>query len=495
MAGAAPCVSFSVIRLAYTTAIQDNYPTIQIKPGKLCVQLFVLSWSGLKIDQYPKSRFPKIHMQRFLFLLALSLPVAVEACPDLSAFYPGDDPPDWTQLAQQLTALQSECLNSSEYFALLGAAQLNSGRLADALESLERALLIDPNYGPAGIDYAEALFAEGQLFTALEINEQLLQREDLPANLEPLLASRQQSWQALTRQTGFQADLLAGYDSNLNGAPATSLVNLTLSGESVQLALNPEFQPVSGPYLNMSLLGRYRQLAPSHQHNWSAAVRGRLSEDSDSDLLQLETRYVFNRPGRQRSWQLGAGLNHLAFGGSSLFSGIDVSVRLQPRFERPCKPYYGLALQHQFYHGQEPLNGLESKLGAGVNCPAGENRQLSIELSLLNNTALESGRLGGDRQGWQLNLNWQYLLPQGVLGVQLNHTQLGDREGYSSLLDNGAKRKLDRSYLAVQYRQPLRLWGRNTDFLVNIYHQRQSSSIELFSSNDTTAEIGLSWAF
>ncbi|HJO12213.1 MAG: tetratricopeptide repeat protein [Gammaproteobacteria bacterium] len=434
-------------------------------------------------------------MHRILFLFVLSLPLTARAaCPDLSAYSPGAQP-DWTELEQQLAALLPECLESSEYFALFGAAQLNSGRLADSLESLERALLIDPNNGAASIDYAQALFEGGELFTALELNERLLEREDLLPNLEPLLASRQQSWQALTRQTSFQADVLAGYDSNLNGAPDTGSVNLTLSGESIQLALNPEFRPIRGPYLNMRLLGRYRELAPTHQHNWMVGLRGRLSEDTDSDLLQLETRYEFNRPGRQRSWLLGAGMNHLAFGGNVIFSGTDASARFLPSTETQCKPFYGLALQHQFYHEQRRLNGLESKVSAGVNCPVSSTQQLSIELGALNNVALKSDRLGGDRNGWQLNLDWQYLMPLGILRAQLSHTQLDDREGYSPLLDGGAKRKLDRTYVVLQYRQPVQLWGRNTDFLVNIYHQRRNSNIELFSSVDTTAEIGLSWAF
>ena len=61
-------------------------------------------------------------------------------------------------MQQQLAGLMPECLESSEYFALYGQAQLNNGQLSGALEALERALLIDPNNGAAGIDYAQALF-------------------------------------------------------------------------------------------------------------------------------------------------------------------------------------------------------------------------------------------------------------------------------------------------------------------------------------------------
>lgn len=443
--------------------------------------------------------FSKLKQQglRLFLLLSCSVPNVASACVDLSSFYPGNEP-DWASLQQQLAGLMSECLESSEFFALYGAAQLNSGQLAGALESLERALLINPENGDARVDYAQALFEEGQLFIALEINEQLLQREDLPAGLETGLRSRQQNWQALTRQTNFQADLLAGYDNNLNGAPDPGQITLTLSGEPILLNLNEEFRPISGPYLNMRLGARHRQLRPEYQHNFSAEVRGRSSEDSQSDLVQLASRYSFIKPDRKHAWQADLGINHLFFGGNPLFTGTETGGRYQPASNWFCKPHYSLALQHQLFHQESRLSAFESKAGAGVSCPvAGTDgsQSLSAELSLLNNKALRSGRLGGDRQGWQLNIDWQLALSRGVLRAQLNHTQLDDRQGYSPLLANGAERRLDRSYALLQYREPLPLLGTNSSLLINIYHQRQQSNIELFRSNDTTAEIGISWAF
>lgn len=438
------------------------------------------------------------YMQRLLIFLALSFPAAATAtCPDLSEFYPGNQP-NWFVLEQQLAPLLPECLESSEYFALYGAAQLNSGQLAVALESLERALLIEPDHGAARIDYAQALFEQGQLFSALEINAQLLQRNDLPANLQPLLTNRQQSWQALTRQTSFEVDVLAGFDDNLNGGLLSSHLDLTLSGDPIPLELNPEFQPISGPFLNTRLAVRHRRLSPESQHNWSAEVRGRLSEDHDSDLLQLATFYSFLRPSRRQSWQLIAGMNHLSFGGKALFSGTGINARYQPQSSAHCKPDYGIALQHQLFHGQSLLNGLESKAAVAFSCPLGKangSQQLRAEFGLLHNSALKSGRLGEDRRGWQVNLDWQLLLPRGTFHAQLNHTRMDDDEGYSPLLANGAARTTERSYVLLRYRQPLQILGRDATLLVNIYHLRQRSNIELFQSTDTSAEIGISWAF
>jgi hypothetical protein len=433
-------------------------------------------------------------MYRILFLLLLTLPSIAKAdCPDLTSYYPGGQA-DWPALEQQLVVLMPECLQSAEFFALYGAAQLNSGQVPNAIESLERALLLDPEQGAAQIDYAQALFLQGELFTALELNNRLLERQDLPEDLQPLIEQRQRTWQDMTRQRSIQLDLLAGYDDNLNGAPDSSQITLTLSGEPVLLTLNDESQPVSGPYLNLRLAGGIRQLALDYQHNWAGEVRGRFSEHSDSDLAQLNGRYSYIRPGHNRSWQFNAAMSNLFFGGSPLYTATETSARYQPRVSVACKPYYNLAAQHQYYHKQDSLNGLETKASVGANCPFGGssgNQLFSAEAGVISNQALKSTRPGDDRRGWQATLDWQFITTTGVYRAQINHTQLNDRSGYSELLEDGAKRRLSSGYVLLQYRRPLRA---DTTLLINIYHQRQRSNIELFQTVDTTFELGLSLA-
>jgi len=439
----------------------------------------------------------------FAFIAALfaTLPVVAQAqqsCPDLSAYYGSTQQTDWSQLETKLAGIKLECLESSEFFALHGAAQLNSGLLNQSLESLERALLIDPNNGAAQIDYGQAMYQKGQLFMALEINQRLLARGDLPENLKPALRARQQTWKALTRQQSFQVDALGGYDNNLNGAPSPDQVTLTLSGEAIPLTLDTDFRPLGGSYVNLRLGSRYRALAPEHQHNWATDLRARTSEDSDSNLIQLTSRYAFIKPQDGHSWQLTGGLSHLNFGGIGLFTGLDTSARYQADSSFLCKPYYDLAVQLQHYQEQDFLNGVESKASAGLNCSnlgATNNQRITVEIGLLNNQALSSARLGGDRNGWQFKADWQILLGSAVFTAQLNHVQLDDNDGYSALLDNGAARKLDRSYFLLQYRKPLAALGSNSSLMINVYRQIQSSNIEFFRTSNASAEIGLSWSF
>ena len=156
----------------------------------------------------------------FALITSIWSPVGFASCPDLSRFYTGnDDSPqngiDWEYIHAQLTEIFSQCLLSSEYFALYGAAQLNTDRLSDSMESLERSLLLDPDNGAALVDYAEALLRDGQLFAALEANVVLLDREDVPERLEHQISQRQRDWRALIQQTNWQLDLLGGMTTTL----------------------------------------------------------------------------------------------------------------------------------------------------------------------------------------------------------------------------------------------------------------------------------------
>ena len=109
-------------------------------------------------------------------LLCLFQYSAASACPDLSGFYEMSNDEIYS-IEAELSALSSECSDSSEYFALLGSVQLKVGDLLQANESLELALLLNPQNGSALFDYAEILNQQGQLLNAIELAEQLLQRE------------------------------------------------------------------------------------------------------------------------------------------------------------------------------------------------------------------------------------------------------------------------------------------------------------------------------
>tara|TARA_B100001059_G_scaffold236702_1_gene289208 strand:+ start:5918 stop:7243 length:1326 start_codon:yes stop_codon:yes gene_type:complete len=437
------------------------------------------------------------HLIIILILCAWS--ATTWACPKLSSHYPADkdSAEDWERARIKLAGVYEQCLRSSEYFALYGAAHLNSGGLVEAIESLERALLLDPNNGAALIDYADALLRDGQLFAAIAANELLLSRLDLPSDLKLQIIQRQQNWSALAQTTSWALDLLGGFDDNLNGAPDEDLVELTLSGEPIFLKLNEQFQATKGPLLNARIQARHRRLTPDFQHTFLGQVRGRLSEDAGSDVVQFAGRYSRSRATNDDSLEWGAGINHLLFGSESLFTGADFGARYQLGNIVNCRSYVGGALQHQVWHQQRRLDGLEAKATLGTSCPllGGRGQRLNVEGSLLHNEEITGNRLGGNRDGWQAIVEWEVVLPRGSFSAQLNHTRLLDGIGFSPLLESNARRNVRRSSVLIQYHQELTWLGGGTQFLMSFFHQNQRSNFSLFQTQDTSAEIGLRWRF
>ena len=429
-----------------------------------------------------------------------------QACPALAAYYPdlyfsnADSPvsaSQWGQLADTLATLQPVCLRSSEFYALLGAAQMNAGRPDSAAESLERALLLDPDNGAAQVDYASVLFAAGQLFPALQLNEALLARADLPASLRSTLLEREARWRANTRQHGLQLDITGGYDNNLNGAPDAGDITLTLSGEPVLLSLNEDFRSRGGADSNLRLASRLRTATPGGQRSWSNELRGRVSDDKDSDLLQLDSRYSVVNTTRRRSVQWEGAATTLHFGGNALYSAAQTRLRYQANNQRRCAPVVDLATQYQLFHSQDALDALESRATAGLSCVARSGRSAAVsrygfEFGYLNNLALDSRRPGQDRDGWQATARFQRSLLRGELFAQASYTRLTDSDTYSPVLANGARRWQERSQLLIQHRTPISLGARPALLLINFSHQDQASNIGLFELNDTAFEVGIS---
>ena len=357
------------------------------------------------------SKFP-VYMKACLLLQLFCLqPLAAQAqaCLPLDDFYDAVDAGQ-AGIAGTLRNLMPACLENTEYFALLGAALLNTGQVAESMEALERALLLDPENGAAQIDYAQALYLGQQLFPALEINTRLLARTDLPPNIRELLQQRQALWQAETTASSLQAELSLGYDNNLNGAPLSNELTLTLSGETITLPLAPSFQPQEGPYLNTRLLGSRQKLSPDALHEGYFVLRSRNSESGSTDLAQFDWRYAQTRTFRRYQWGFEAGTSHLYYGGSPLFSIYEASARIRPQ-GTGCKPQLSVVAQIQQYHGQSIISALESSAAAGYECRSVNRRQIiGMSLGLLYNDARDAARPGGNRDGWRLRFYWQQQL-------------------------------------------------------------------------------------
>lgn len=420
-----------------------------------------------------------------------------QSCPPLGNYYPSKNPAsveEWRSLLPRLQGLLESCLRSSEYFALLGAAQLNSGEVAPALESLERALLLDPENGAAQIDYAETLYRTGQLFAAIEINKRLLQRDDLLDTLKPALWARDKFWAQQTANHQFMMEATGGYDTNLNGAPSRRELTLTIGDLPVTLALTDSFQRQGGAYTNLRVGGSWQWLASSNEQGLQAVVRVREAPAAKNDIVQGDWRYSLILPNRHFQWEMSAGTSHMLFGGNPLYSIGDLATHISWKRPGPCVPGIGAEIQRLHYHGQQILDGVETSLNGTLICNISQtNQRVGFEMGGVQNKSISDSRPGADRSGWDMRISWQASVGVGgEITTVLGYSKLSDNKGYSPLLANNRTREINNKYINLRYRKQL---DKSMEIILNLNHQFQGSNLQPFQNRGTALEVGLSAKF
>jgi len=431
-----------------------------------------------------------------LLLLPFKYSVA-SVCPDLSRYYE-EEGEDVNSLEAELSALIDQCSDSAEFFALLGAMQLQIGDLLRANESLELALLLDPQNGSALFDYAELLNRQGQTINAIELGEQLLTREDLPRALEELILERLGTWRRSTTENQLGLGISLGYDNNLNSAPSNDSLALTLSGRSVVLDVAPEYQATSGGYSRLQLNGLRRTSTANLVSAMYGGISGKFSDLSQNQLLQASTRFSFAEAGDLSRWNIELGLDYLNYGGNSIFGSPTLRGSYVIGRTGSCGFMPTAALQYQHFYTPRLLSGFEGSLGVATVCeiPGGSgNERFGLEVGVIHNQARYEDRLGQDRDGWRINMVWQKNLGRGTASFQYTHSELEDETGYSPLFDNGVRRTESLNSLNLRYIYPLDSFIANANIVAWVSYYDQRSSVALFRTRGTVAEITLNWGF
>jgi len=431
-----------------------------------------------------------------LFLLPFHYSAA-SVCPDLSGYYEREGE-DIYSIEAELSALFDQCSDSAEFFALLGAMQLQIGDLLQATESLELALLLDPQNGSALFDYAELLNQQGQTLNAIELGEQLLSREDLPRALEELILERLGAWRRSTTDNQLGLGISLGYDSNLNSAPSNDSLALTLSGRSIVLDVAPEYQATSGGYSRLQVNGLRRTSTANIVSAMYGGISGKFSDLSQNQLLQASTRFSFADAGDLSRWNIELGLDYLNYGGNSIYGSPTLRGSYMVGRVGGCGFSPTAALQYQHFYAPRLLSGFEGSLGMATVCEipgSSGNERFGIEAGVIHNRARYEDRLGQDRDGWRINMVWQKNLGRGTASFQYTHSELDDEAGYSPLFDNGVRRTESVDSLNLRYVYPLDSFIGNANLVAWVSYYDQRSSVALFRTRGTVAEITLNWAF
>ncbi|MBC5764742.1 tetratricopeptide repeat protein [Ramlibacter albus] len=394
-----------------------------------------------------------------------------------------------------------DCQRDAAFLAALGHFLNERGRYVEAADHLERALLLEPGFKGAQVDYAIALAGVGDLASALSLVENLLAESDLPPALRPVLERQRAGW---TRGSGTQMRLVlntrVGYDSNLLGTPNLTSLALTFPGQTVVLPLDESYKRKGGIYGRVDLQLEARRDSGQYGQ-WDAFVglRSRRSgavADVGSDQLDLALQYNnYQRAPGRRGFFAGAstsvlhartGLNYRA---RSLVAGLGAT-----RAASGCDGRLGLDLQERDYLNNPVLSGRYSGFSLNWTCDGSRRVQWLASVRAGVDRARDPQRPGGDQHQYSARgaAVWTGVglgeRPQGQVLVDAELSVSRDRTSYSPLLESGRLREVKRSTLRAEYQYPV---SRSLQLLVGTEWAVQRSAIVLFSSRSWGPYVAL----
>ncbi len=452
------------------------------------------------------------------------------ACPAQPQYPLPTETAQLRELANRLDrlAIHPGCLPDALFHAWRGAVLVALGRAAEAVEPLERAVLLNPDLPGATLDLAQALALQGDQASATALLAPLRERPDLPPAIRIAIDRRTAE---ITQQAGVSAPIegngwqsrwqvatMGGIDTNLNNAPSGSEVTLTLPQGNITLPLDPVGAPRKGPALLSSAL--WQGLKAHGDAVWvlQGDLRSRHTGDSGTSYQQGDFAATWlEAPAAPRQWVARTSTSYLRFGSQTLLQAYRASMQHQwesvPLPLMPtdlqgiwsCRPSVGLEWEYRRYPSSASLDGQLTGLAAGLLCRADRERTdqvrsagigflpdgtINLQLRTESDRPSDSGRAGGTYRKNEVRAQWEVpVLSKGRLGVQLSATVQTDSEPYSPLLGN-VPRKVHRAALHIDGSWPV---ASGFSLIGAFEASRQRSNLTIFESSQRSLYLGLRW--
>lgn len=445
-------------------------------------------------------------------------------------------------IIKSVQAQESTCLKSAAFYAELGQWQLLAHQAKDALEALERSLLIEPEQPSVQLDFALALAESGDPVSARALADQILLRPDLPnalrTTLEQIKGTNQGSKslstvgiengnahlqeKALSQpskekrvlsllgsdwETQGSTQFLYGHDTNLNSASFVNTINLTLPNGTVPLSLDVSSLPQSGP----TVIGAAQVLAQTSMGDKNLSVgaswMGRLAPANTSLGFNNEELSLQLRPDKDVGLHHRMVFNHFEIGGSNFYNGFAYLMWAESEFEQgikapwantlKCRLRAGGETERRTYAQDATQNGLFGGLMLGGFCG---NEQDQFNLSWVGGMdwASDASRAGGNQRRQEVKASWVHAGQNSKLSAEWAQQWLSDTQIYSDLLGGINRNTLRKSTrLSYQYKMSNKLGMMlKFPFWVSYWEsQRYSSSVDLFNLRGDSVQTGLKWDF
>jgi len=445
-------------------------------------------------------------------------------------------------LIQSMRSAESQCLKNASYYALLGQMYLLAHLPKEALESLERSLLIEPNQPGVLFDFALSLAESGDTDSAKVLIDQIMLRPDVPSTLRQSITqilARQKSEMNPFDKTGpstrvlgsagfkqgeeqvvskissdgsswiFSGNLgtMLGADSNLNSASFVNTVNLTLPNGVVALNLDPTSLPQKGRMQLGTAQWVAQRSIGDNSILLSASWMGRQTPENAGLGFNNEEFVAHFKPGGDLGWHQRAVLNHFELGGSNFYNGLswsnwwesDVSREAASYFTRQvtCHTKFGVDVDRRTYAQDVTQNGIYLGLMMAGLCGTGQD-QFNLTLQEGKDWASDAFRAGGNQRRMEIKAQWFHFFEKDRFGVELGQQWLRDSTTYSELL-GGIDRKTQRNSVRMSYQyqiiEKLGMIRGSLAWVTSLEKQNYRSTISLFNLRGESFQTGLKWEF
>lgn len=407
------------------------------------------------------------------------------ACPTQAQ--PGETP------AALLARLQPHALNCKRditYLFTLGQLLNTLQHYDQAIDPLESVLMQQPDHWPAQLEYAIALDGSGDRISADALLAQLEQEPRLPPELQPIIAQRRQQWQQASTPpilTQNRLALIAGYDDNLLGSTRTTQLDLTLPNGTLPVLLDPSGQPKAGNFQRLDWQYDIRRPASDGSYwNLQLAASARHApshQDTNFNILGLSLEHI--SPNQQGPYLQLAAQNLHTQGGNiyrlaGLGSGLDLAAG------RHCVSRLGAELQHRQFPQAAIYNGIYSGLLLDTHCPqSGWHGWLRYGRDF----AEYDNRPGDDQNRAAIHVGKYTTFGPHRLRLEVDLEHLADDNGFSPLLENNLRRKINKTIYRLEYKTTLA----GIEPAIGIEWLAQKSNLPLYDVRTRMAYLGLNF--
>ncbi len=371
--------------------------------------------------------------------------------------------------------------------ALLSIAE---GRKTDASETLSRVIEQEPLHAGAWLDLALIQCALGHPAEADRLFATIEERFSPPPGIRDVIAEARadgcSKWQPHTQGTfGFSR----GISQNVNQGSSRATYDVTDGQTVTELQLLPEFLPRHDQYTLLSA-DYQRDLTPNGLAGYAQVQERRY--DSLHQYNSTALLVGVDKPWRFGRWTLrgNANLDLVTLGGQLYQRQVQVQARVGPPLPLPNSMQFtfSTAFSHLEYLTLENFNANTGEV-RGQFVYRQEDSSVSTSAAWLKDHAL-AARPGGDREGWQFQLQGRRLLRGDIIGeLAYSYQNWNSSSTYSPGFIDVVRRQATHLLRgAITYplnkRQSVVLEGRAV---------RNKENISIFQYNDRQLQLSWLW--